>query len=151
MDALYLYIQNPPKEGSDRLIHLQACELVCYLVKNLSHFKTNSAGQFQQFFWSSMLQNYHRFMELALKTGDMVVQENRYTAVFNIFSYGVRNDHLSMIYFKQRELLYGIIQRKAPLDDFHENMVKNIIICLSSVMLRINQASISLSQPEQGK
>lgn len=65
-----------------------------------------------------------------------------------MFSYSIKTDNLSVIYFKQRELLYKIIWRNVPLDEFHEAFIKNIIIGLSSIIIRINTASLSLSQYE---
>lgn len=87
-------------------------------------------------------------MELILKTTDLMLMECRYTVVFSIFSYALKVDQLSMVYFKQREVLYRIISRNCSLDDFHENMMKNVIICLSSIMLKINTCNISLNQQD---
>lgn len=84
-------------------------------------------------------------MELVYSTNDCILMECRYTIVFSIFSYAVKNDHLSMIYFKQRDLLYKTMGKgNASEDIFLESLIKNIIICMSSVILKINASNLSL-------
>ncbi len=92
-----------------------------------------------------MFHYYGEYMKLVLSTQDLTVMECRYTAAFNIFSYAIKNDHLSIVYFKQRELLYQSKNQNGPMTDLRDSIMKNVIICMSSLMLKMNTNSISLT------